>query len=86
MLLGGIRLKRVRYLAPESALVKGRNHYIHSTLDQVEWMYDFLGNYIVDVTHIRPEWNGSSLSEVDTNSSACCCCDVSSTSLTLSSP
>ncbi|KAL6405536.1 transposase [Ilyonectria robusta] len=27
-------------------------------LDQVEWMYDLLGNYIVDVTHIRPEWNG----------------------------
>jgi hypothetical protein len=39
-------------------ITKGRNHYIHSTLDQVEWMYDFLGNYIVDVTHIRPEWNG----------------------------
>jgi Cdc6-like AAA superfamily ATPase len=37
---------------------KGRNHYIHSTLDQSEWMYDFLGNYIVDITYIRPEWNG----------------------------
>jgi hypothetical protein len=36
---------------------KGRNHYIHSTLDQVEWMYGFLGNYIVDVTHIRAQWN-----------------------------
>jgi hypothetical protein len=34
-----------------ATLGKGRNHYIHSTLDQVEWMYDFLGNYIVDVTY-----------------------------------
>ncbi|KAJ0134688.1 Retrotransposase [Fusarium oxysporum f. sp. albedinis] len=42
----------------QSNIIKGRNHYIHSTLDQIEWMYDFLGNYIVDVTHIRPEWNG----------------------------
>ncbi|KAH7134279.1 hypothetical protein EDB81DRAFT_949630 [Dactylonectria macrodidyma] len=37
---------------------KGRTHYIHSTLGPSRVDVRFLGNYIVDVAHIRPEWNG----------------------------
>ncbi|KAJ0126705.1 Uncharacterized protein HZ326_30188 [Fusarium oxysporum f. sp. albedinis] len=37
---------------------KGRNHYIHSTLGPSRVDVRFLGNYKVDVAHIRPEWNG----------------------------
>jgi hypothetical protein len=37
---------------------KGRNHYIHSTLGPSRVDVRFLGNYIVDVAHIRPGWNG----------------------------
>ncbi|KAG7414981.1 hypothetical protein Forpi1262_v016953 [Fusarium oxysporum f. sp. raphani] len=42
---------------PES-VAKGRNHYIHSTLGPSRVDVRFLGNYKVDVAHIRPEWNG----------------------------
>ncbi|KAJ0119871.1 putative L-asparaginase 4 [Fusarium oxysporum f. sp. albedinis] len=42
------------YYAP----FKGRNHYIHSTLGPSRVDVRFLGNYIVDVAHIRPGWNG----------------------------
>ncbi|KAI3581685.1 glycoside hydrolase superfamily [Fusarium oxysporum f. sp. albedinis] len=42
----------------EADVTKGRNHYIHSTLGPSRVDVRFLGNYKVDVAHIRPEWNG----------------------------
>ncbi|RKK07528.1 hypothetical protein BFJ65_g17733 [Fusarium oxysporum f. sp. cepae] len=48
------------WTSPNSLAIlgKGRNHYIHSTLGPSRVDVRFLGNYKVDVAHIRPEWNG----------------------------
>ncbi|KAH8751643.1 hypothetical protein F5883DRAFT_577658 [Diaporthe sp. PMI_573] len=47
-----------RHAPREMSPVSGRNHYIHSTFGPSRVDVRFFSNYVVDVAHIRPEWNG----------------------------